>query len=207
VNKDPIGQQRAATVHVVDDDSAVRRSLAVALKTRGLQPRCYASAREFLDGYSESKPECLVLDVRMPGMSGLELQAELKVREIVVPIVFITGHGDIAMAVRAMKAGAADFIEKPFSVDALLEGVTKSLETDAIGVQRRLRRAEARNRIAALTPREREVMDMLVDGKLNKIIAAELGISVRTVEVHRARIMQKLQARSLSDVVRLAMSV
>jgi len=199
--------QRAATVHVVDDDSAVRRSLAVALKTRGLRPRCYASASEFLDGYSESKPECLVLDVRMPGMSGLELQAELKAREIVVPIVFITGHADIAMAVRAMKAGAADFIEKPFSVDALLEGVTKSLETDALRVQRGLRRAEARSRIAALTPREREVMDMLVDGKLNKIIAAELGISVRTVEVHRARIMQKLQARSLSDVVRLAMSV
>jgi RNA polymerase sigma factor (sigma-70 family) len=195
-----------ATVHVVDDDSAVRRSLAVALKIRGLLPRCYAGAHEFLERYTEAKPECLVLDVRMPGMSGLELQSVLRDRGIDIPIVFVTGHGEVPMAVRAMKAGAADFVEKPFSMDTLLEGIARSVDADAQSLQNRRRRAEANALLATLTPREREVMDLLVDGKLNKMIAVELGISVRTVEVHRSRIMQKLHARSLSDIVRLALS-
>jgi two-component system response regulator TtrR len=193
------------TVHVVDDDEAIRDSMTLYLKSMGLDARTYASAEEFLEAPEPVRPACLVADVRMPGMSGLELQKLLRKRGSSMPVIFITGHGDIGMAVDAMKEGASDFLEKPLDNSLLLERILENLEKDVDIQVREHQQSDAGERLERLTAREREVMDMLVQGKLNKVIAADLGISVRTVEAHRARIMEKLDARSLSDIVRLAL--
>jgi RNA polymerase sigma factor (sigma-70 family) len=194
------------TVYIVDDDEAVRDSLRLLLQSVGLRAQTYASAQQFLDAYRPPAPGCLLVDVRMPGMSGLELQERLAEKKIPLPVIIITGHGQIAMAVRAMKAGAVDFIQKPFDNEALLEVIHKTLARAADRQRQQARIADNAARLATLTPREREVMERLVAGKSNKVIAADLGISTRTVEVHRARIMEKLEAKSLADVVRIALA-
>ncbi|NIP72958.1 MAG: response regulator transcription factor [Gammaproteobacteria bacterium] len=196
-----------AVIYVVDDDEPIRKSLHLLMKSAGYTSRCCASAHEFLECHDASRPGCLVLDVRMPGMSGLELQEMLRETGIAIPVIIMTGHGDIPMAVRAMKAGALDFIEKPFDNQLLLNRIAQALEEAADERERWQAAMEAAELLDRLTPRERETMDLLVEGKLNKQIAADLGISVRTVEAHRAKIMEKLDARSLSDLVRLSMHV
>jgi FixJ family two-component response regulator len=190
-------------VYVVDDDEAIRDALRLLMKSAGLRVQCCASAEEFLATYRPDVPACLVLDVRMPGMSGLELQHVLNERHIGIPVVIMTGHGDVPMAVRAMKEGAVDFVEKPFKNDVLLERVKDGLKRDVEARAKSRHVAEAASRIASLTQREREVMDLLIQGKRNKTIASELGISNRTVEAHRAKIMEKMQAHSISDIMRV----
>ena len=189
-------------VHVVDDEPAIRESLAMLLRSVGLQSRACGSAQAFLASWRPGGAECLVCDVRMPGMSGLELQETLKARNSQVPVVLITGHGDVAMAVRAMKAGASDFIEKPFNDQVLLDAVNRALvrARDGQGAGR----AEIEARVVSLTPREREVMLLVAEGRPNKVVATRLGLSTRTVEVHRAKVMEKLQAGSLAELVRMA---
>jgi len=189
-------------VHVVDDEPAIRESLAMLLRSMGLASRAYASAQEFLEAWRPQGAECLVCDVRMPGMSGLELQEALSARSARLPVVLITGHGDVAMAVRAMKAGASDFIEKPFNDQVLLDAVNRALARARDG--QGAGRAEVEARLSALTPREREVLVLVVEGRPNKVVATRLGLSTRTVEVHRARVMEKMQARSLAELVRMA---
>jgi len=191
-----------ALVHVVDDEPAIRESLAMLLRSVGLQSRAYDSAQAFLESWRPGGAACLVCDVRMPGMSGLELQEALKARNAQLPVVLITGHGDVAMAVRAMKAGASDFIEKPFNDQVLLDAVNRALARARDG--QGAGRAEAEARVGSLTPREREVMLLVAEGRPNKLVATRLGLSTRTVEVHRAKVMEKLQARSLAELVRMA---
>lgn len=194
-------------VFVVDDDPSVRTALARLIKSVGLEVETFASAQEFLAHDHPDKLGCLVLDIRMPGLSGLDLQDELAAAGLDMPIIFITGHGSIPMSVRAMKAGAVDFLEKPFEDQALLDAVHKAINQDR---QARLKQAETRKiqqRVGSLTPREREVLALVVTGMLNKQIAYELGMSEKTVKVHRARVMQKMQADSLADLVRLAEKV
>jgi two-component system, LuxR family, response regulator FixJ len=200
-------QQQAATVFVVDDDEGVRNSLRFLLKSVGLATRALASASEFLDVYKPSQPGCLVLDVRMPGMSGLELQQQLNLRGAVIPVIFITGHGDIPMAVEAMQQGAFDFLQKPFRDQDLIDRIQRALERDArnrVGLDQH---ARIRERLDSLTPREREVLALMTCGKPNKIMAAELGVSQRTVEIHRARVMEKSGAASLAQLVRMMMDL
>lgn len=193
------------TVFVVDDDADVLEAVAFLLQGVGLEVETYVSAKEFLEGYDPLKPGCLVLDVRMPGMSGLELQERLEALGSALPIIFLSAHGDVPIAVHAIKAGAVDFLEKPFRDQELIDKVQHAIEENA-----RLRRELVeRNRIAAridaLTPREREVMELVVQGKTNKAIASELGLSQRTVEIHRARVMGKMQAESLPELVQMVM--
>jgi two-component system response regulator FixJ len=194
------------TIYIVDDDDAIRKSLGLLMKSVGLSSLACPSAHEFLEKYDRAKPGCLVLDVRMPGMTGLELQELLSSKGIRIPVIIMTGHGDIAMAVRAMKAGARDFIEKPFRNQVLLDRIQEAIEEAAQNQRKQIEEAKVAERLGLLTPRERETMELLVEGKLNKQVAAELNISVRTVEAHRAKIMQKLGAKSLSELVRLAMT-
>jgi RNA polymerase sigma factor (sigma-70 family) len=193
------------TVFIVDDDQAVVRSLRWLIETVRLRVETFASAQAFLDGYDSSKPGCLVLDVRMPGMSGLELQKRLAARPIHVPIIFITGHGDVQMAVRAVQSGAFDFIEKPFNDQDLLDRIQKGIVFDAEQRGSEAQRAQLHARFASLTPREREVLDLVVEGMSNKVIANTLRLSAKTVEVHRAKVMEKMHARSISDLVKMAM--
>ncbi|MGH6873357.1 MAG: response regulator transcription factor [Rhizomicrobium sp.] len=191
---------------VVDDDESVRGSLRALLESGGLAVLDFVSARQFLAATALERCECLVVDIRMPEMNGLELQEELIRRGHGFPVVVITGHGDVPLAVRAMKAGALDFIEKPFDADTMLASVRRALET---GRTRRDEEAEARaakDLLALLTPRERHVLEQLVAGRSNKVAAYELGISPRTIEIHRARIMEKMKVRSLSEVVRIALT-
>ncbi|MBI4756436.1 MAG: response regulator transcription factor [Betaproteobacteria bacterium] len=188
-------------VHVVDDDEALRDSLAWLLESRGLQVRQYASGEEFLAAPLDEVPGCLVLDVRMPGIGGLELYERLQVRGCALPVIFITGHGDVPMAVTALKKGAADFIEKPFNDQALLHLIQDCLARDRDARVRRLRDHAAAGRLAQLTARERAVLDLVVAGKLNKQVADILGISVKTVEAHRARVMEKMGVRSVAELV------
>lgn len=195
------------TVFVVDDDQAMRGSLHWLIESVGMQVETFDSAHAFLDAYDPGRAGCLLLDVRMPGMSGLELQAYLGRRAIRIPVIIITGHGDVAMAVKAMKAGAVDFIEKPFDDEQLLNSIRKALEYDEQQRALQARKAEIAARLVALTPREREVMAMVTDGKSNKEIAAALSVSAKTVEVHRARVMDKMRADSLAELVRMAMLV
>jgi RNA polymerase sigma factor (sigma-70 family) len=195
-----------ATVFIVDDDQAVARSLRWLIETVRLQVETFASAQAFLDGYDAAKPGCLVLDVRMPGMSGLELQERLAARRCYhVPIIFITGHGDVQMAVRAVQAGAFDFVEKPFNDQDLLDRIQRAIAHDAGQRGKEAQRAQLKALFAGLTPREREVLDLVVEGLSNKAIANALGLSAKTVEVHRAKVMEKLHARSISDLVKMAM--
>ena len=200
-------QQPAPTVFVVDDDEGVRNSLRFLLKSVGLTTRALSSATEFLDAYKPSQPGCLVLDVRMPGMSGLELQEQLNLRGAVIPVIFITGHGDISMSVRAMKAGAIDFLTKPFRDQDLIDRIQRALERDARNRAALDQHARIRERLDSLTPREREVLALMTRGKPNKIMAAELGVSQRTVEIHRARVMEKSGAASLAQLVRMVLDL
>lgn len=192
----------AATVFVVNDNPAVRDSLIWLLETVGLPVESFASAQAFLEHYQPERPGCLLLDIRMPGMSGLELQQQLAARQASLPILFITGHGDVPTAVRALQGGAVDFILKPFNNQALLDRVQRALADDARRRERMAYRAEIAARLDSLTPRELEVMRRVVDGKANKVIGLELGISEKTVEVHRSNAMQKMQARTLADLIR-----
>jgi RNA polymerase sigma factor (sigma-70 family) len=193
------------TVFVVDDDQAMRGSLKWLIESVGMQVEAFESAPAFLDAYYPGRAGCLLLDVRMPGMSGLELQDYLTRREIRIPVIIITGHGDVAMAVKAMKAGAVDFIEKPFDDEQLLNSIRKALQFDEQQRALRARKADIAARLAELTPREHEVMAMVTDGKSNKEIAATLNVSAKTVEVHRARVMDKMRADSLAELVRMAL--
>ena len=192
-----------ATVFVVDDDAPVRDALRLLLRSTGHRVETYASAQEFLDAYSDDRPGCLVLDVRMPGMNGLDLQERLNERRAILPIIFVTGHGDVPMAVEAMQAGAMDFLQKPFRDDELLDRIGSALETDAGNRRELLELGQIAQRFAELTPREHAVMELIVQGKANKVIAGDMGISQRTVEIHRARVMEKTQASSLAHLVRM----
>ena len=192
-------------VHVIDDDADVRQSLAFLLSTAGLAVRVHESAVAFLRALPDAQDGCIVTDVRMPEMDGLELQQRLKEMKVGMPVIVITGHGDVHLAVSAMKAGAIDFIEKPFDDDTLLTAIRSALTRHADDAQRQSRAAEVRARMETLSDREREVLDGLVAGKPNKIIAYELGISARTVEVYRANVMTKMRADSLSELVRMAL--
>ena len=193
------------TVFVVDDDRAMRDSLSWLLDSVGLRVRSYATAAEFLADHDPAQPGCLVLDVRMPGMSGLDLQAELARRGVELPTIVITGHAEVSMAVRAVKAGALDFIEKPFSDQLLLDRVRQALEIDLEVREVRRRREDALRRLATLTAREREVLNLVVAGKQNKEIASELGVSPKTVEVHRAHVMSKMCVDSLAELIRITL--
>jgi len=193
------------TVFIVDDDQAVARSLRWLIETVRLRVETYGSAQSFIDGYDPARPGCLVLDVRMPGMSGLELQERLAAQRIRIPIIFITGHGDVQMAVRAVQAGAFDFVEKPFNDQDLLDRIQRAITRDAEWRDRDLQQARLRALFATLTPRESEVLDLVVEGLSNKAVANALGLSAKTVEVHRAKVMEKMHARSLSDLVKMAM--
>jgi two-component system, LuxR family, response regulator FixJ len=188
-------------VYLVDDDEAVRDSLGILLKSIGFMHESYASALDFLQHYDPKRHACLVADIRMPGLSGLELQQRLNEQGAEIPIIFITGHADVPMAVTAMKSGAADFVQKPFRDQDLIDRIHKGLDRDR---ERRVMRAEEdeiRARVALLTPRESEVMRRVVRGQANKVIAMDLGVSQRTVELHRARVMRKLKMRSLAELV------
>jgi RNA polymerase sigma factor (sigma-70 family) len=196
---------RVTTVFVVDDDQAMRASLKWLIESVGMQVETYESAQAFLDDYYPGRAGCLLLDVRMPGMGGLELQTYLARREIRIPVIIITGHGDVSMAVKAMKVGAVDFIEKPFDDEELLNSIRNALQHDEKQRVLRAQRADIAARMAELTPREHEVMAMVTDGKSNKEIAATLGVSAKTVEVHRARVMDKMRADSLAELVRMAL--
>ncbi len=193
----------SATVFIIDDDPAVRDAVGLLLRTSGLQVETFASAADFLNANAVRRPGCIVLDVRMPGMSGLDLQKQLRAQGCCLPIIFMTGHGDVPMAIRAMKAGAFDFIEKPFQGEVLRQRIEEALNLDCRERSRQARRIDAAMRLALLSPREREVLDRVAAGQYNKVIAAELGISLSTVEIHRKRVMEKLQAGSLSDLIRL----
>ena len=192
-------------VHVIDDDVAVRQSLAFLLSTAGLAVRVHESAVAFLGTLPDAQDGCIVTDIRMPEMDGLELQRQLRIQKVGLPVIVITGHGDVALAVEAMKAGAVDFIEKPFDDETLLASIRSALSRHAREGQRDARIAEVRSRLKLLSEREREVLDGLVAGKPNKIIAYDLGISARTVEVYRANVMTKMQAGSLSELVRMVL--
>ena len=191
-----------ATVFVVDDDDAMSKSVRWLIESVGLNVRTFSSAKEFLENYDPNESGCLVLDVRMPGMSGLELQEQLSKRDIHLPIIFVTGHGDVPMAVKAMKAHAFDFLTKPFNDQTLLDTINKAIQAD---VNRRKEYVEfslVAERIVKLTPRELQVMDLVIEGRLNKVIASELKISPKTVELHRAKIMEKMGADSVAHLVR-----
>ena len=192
------------TVFVVDDDPAMRESLRWLIESAGLPVETYGGAQEFLDAGMFNKPGCLLLDVRMPGMTGLELQEKLAAQPLCHPVIIITGHGDVPMAVRAMRAGVVDFIQKPFSDAALLERIDKAIKLDGQTRSDRTRQMEIAGRMDRLTPRERQVMGLVVDGKANKQTAAVLGISQKTVEIHRANVMKKTGAESLAELVRMA---
>jgi two-component system response regulator FixJ len=194
-------------VFIVDDDEAVRSSLRLLIKSVGLDPTVLGSAREFLERYDPAQPGCLVLDVRMPEMSGLELQEQLNRRGSIIPVIFITGHGDVSMAVDAMQAGAFDFLQKPFRDQDLIDRLQRALEKDRANRTVLKQRSVIRERLESLTPREREVLEMVISGKPNKIMAADLAVSQRTVEIHRARVMEKMGAASLAHLVRMMMDL
>lgn len=198
---------RSATVFIVDDDDAVRSSLRLLLKSVGLAAVAYGSARDFLAAWHPDQPGCLVLDVRMPGMSGLELQEELNRRGAIIPVIFITGHGDIPMAVEAMQHGAFDFLQKPFRDQDLIDRIQRAIERDARNRAQLLEKEKIRERYESLTPREREVLALVTAGKANKVMAGDLGVSQRTVEIHRARVMEKMEASSLAQLVRMVMEL
>jgi FixJ family two-component response regulator len=191
-------------VFVVDDDEAVRRFLSGLIESIELRMEAYASAQDFLAAYQPGRPGCLVLDVRMPGMSGLELQRELADRAIDLPVIVLTGHGNVQVAVHAMKAGAVDFIEKPFDNELLLDRIQKAVAESVHARGERIKRDEIAQRTRLLTPRERQVLDLVVAGETNKGVARRLDISERTVEIHRANVMRKMRAKTFADLVKMA---
>jgi two-component system response regulator FixJ len=196
-----------ATVYIVDDDQAIRRAMDFLMRSVGLNYEIFHSADDFLAKYTNEFAGCLVLDIRMPGLGGLELQQKLLEMDSSLPIIFITGHGDVPMAVEAMQKGALDFIQKPFRDQELLDRVSEAMKTDREIRSAREEKAGVAQRIEKLTKREREVLDLVVTGKPNKIIAYELGVSQRTVEIHRARVMEKMEAKSLAGLVRMHLAV
>ncbi len=198
--------EQTPTVFIVDDDAAIRFAMQALMDSVNLNHEIFASADDFLEKITEQRPGCLVLDIRMPGLGGLELQEELIKRGNTLPIIFITGHGDVPMAVEAMQKGAVDFIQKPFRDQELLDRIREALATDEERREEQQAHAEVAARLSRLTNREREVFDLVVTGKPNKVIAYELGVSQRTVEIHRARVMEKMQARSLADLVKMHMT-
>jgi FixJ family two-component response regulator len=191
-------------VFIVDDDSSVRKALTNLLRSVGLRVETFGTAQEFLSSKHPDAPGCLVLDVRLPGLSGLDLQRQLAGAGVRMPVIFITGHGDIHMSVEAMKAGAVEFLTKPFREQVLLDAVQQAIQRDRASHAQRAAEAELRKRYESLTPREREIMPLVVRGLLNKQIAGELGTTEATVKVHRARLMHKIQAASLADLIRMA---
>ncbi|MBT4838851.1 MAG: response regulator transcription factor [Methylococcales bacterium] len=193
------------TVFIVDDDQAMRNSLRWLLESVGRKVETYESANHFLSDYYPGRSGCLVLDVRMPGMSGLELQEKLVSDQITMPVIIITGHGDVPMSVRAMKAGAVDFVEKPFNDQVLLDCIQRALDQDEKQRGQQSKRADVASKLAQLTPREHEVMKMVVSGKPNKVVADQLNVSAKTVEAHRAKVMEKMQASSLAELVKMAL--
>jgi len=195
------------TVFVVDDDEPVRDAIGMLLETVEIPYESFASAHDFLSGYDNDRTGCLVLDIRMPGMSGLELQEHLIRQRSPIPIVFITGHGDIPMAVEAMKRGAVDFIRKPFRDQELLDRIQEALSKDQHLRAAHQNLEDIRTRVTSLTPRELEVFQRVAEGQANKVVAIELGISERTVEIHRSQVMQKTRARTLADLVRMKLTL
>lgn len=191
-------------IHIVDDEEAIRRSIGFMLKTSGFTVHSYASGHEFLAAVKHAEVGCVLMDIRMPGIDGLAVHGEMRRRGIMLPVVVLTGHGDVDLAVRALKAGAIDFIEKPFEKTALIRAIEDAFRRIEEAEQGQVDAAEARSRLGILTSRERDVLEGLVKGHPNKTIAYDLGISTRTVEVHRANLMAKLGGRSLSDALRLA---
>lgn len=193
-----------AIVFIVDDDLSIRKALGRLLRSFGFQVETFPSAQKFLEHERPDAPGCLVLDVRMPGLDGLELQCSLREANVSLPIVFITGHGDIPMTVQAMKAGAVDFLPKPFDDEALLNAVRQAIARDVQARQERADNTVLRRRVDSLTPREREVLELVVSGMLNKQVGHRLGVTEKTIKVHRAQAMHKMQASSLAELVRLA---
>ncbi len=191
------------TVFIVDDDPAVRESLELLLQSRGIGTRSFPDARTFLDAYHSGLRGCLLVDVRMPGLSGLDLQTRLTEVNSTLPVIVMSGHGDVPMAVRAIKAGALDFLEKPFDTHALVELVRRGLELDARRRRQRQQMDMERARVALLTDRERQVLRHIADGHYNRVIADELGISISTVEAHRRKVMEKLRAHTMYELVRI----
>ena len=194
------------TTYVIDDDKAVRESLRWLIESVGLPVQTYGSAREFLSSFKNNHPGCIIIDVRMPEMSGLELQEHLNAKRVQMPVIIITGHGDVPMAVRALKAGAMDFIEKPFNDQALLDRIQHALQRHLETAQQRAELDEARRAYAQLTRREQEVLQRVVSGETSKRIAVELGLSTKTIEAHRAKIMHKLHVKSLAELVRVSVA-
>ena len=194
------------TTYVIDDDKAVRESLRWLIESVGLPVETYGSAREFLSSFKNNHPGCIIIDVRMPEMSGLELQEHLNAKRVQMPVIIITGHGDVPMAVRALKAGAMDFIEKPFNDQALLDRIQHALQRHLETAQQRAELDEARRAYAQLTRREQEVLQRVVSGETSKRIAVELGLSTKTIEAHRAKIMHKLHVKSLAELVRVSVA-
>jgi FixJ family two-component response regulator len=192
---------------VVDDDAGVRNAMRALLKSVGLNSSLFASAQEFLTTYQPSQLGCLVLDIRMPGMSGMELQQQLNLRGAVIPVIFMTGHGDIPMAVEAMQHGAFDFLQKPFRDQDLLDRIQRAIARDSELRKSLGEHAKIRAHLESLTPREREVLDLMTMGKQNKVIGQDLGVSPRTIEIHRARVMEKMNAHSVAELVRMMLDV
>jgi len=192
------------TVYIVDDDAAVRHFLSSLIRSVDLRTEEFASSQEFLVSYQPIQPGCLLLDIRMPGMSGLELQRELHARGITLPVIILTGHGNVQVAVHAMKAGAVDFIEKPFNNELLIDRVQKAVAASLKEHQTRVDQNAVLTRMKSLTPREHQVLNLVVAGETNRNIAQRLNISVKTVEIHRAGMMEKMQAKSLVDLVKMA---
>ena len=195
----------ADIVHVVDDDEAMRDSMAFLLRAENFQVKTYADAADFLNALPQINTGCIVTDVRMPGMSGIELLQRLRELKVSLPVIVVSGHGDVPLAVEAMKTGALDFIEKPFDDEVFLRAVRMALSAHAVDSQREAQKAIINSRLESLSNREREVLEGLVAGHPNKTIAYDLGISPRTVEIYRANVMEKMQARSLSELVRMAL--
>lgn len=193
-------------VYIVDDDPAIRDALQLLLATEGLSVQAFPSALAFLDVVGEASAGCVVADVRMPEMSGIDMLAELRRRNVLLPVIIITGHGDVPLAVEAMKRGAIDFLEKPFDDEALLASVRRGLSSANAGKPWSAEDQEIIDRLAHLTKREREILEKLVEGRSNKVIAHELGISVRTAEVHRANVMTKMRARNLAELIRMVLA-